>query len=158
MPAAHIATEVIETAVPDDVIVIDNRGSLDVSCWGGILTVAALAKGVTGVIIDGACRDIAESEAHGLPVFGRAVVPVSARGRIVQAAMDEPVRIDVALVRSEDFVIADRSGVVFVHPNEAERVITLAEKIAARETEMIAALRAGKSVVDVMHDSQFPSG
>ena len=158
MPGVHIATEVIETSVTDDVIVIDNRGSLDVSCWGGILTVAALAKGVTGVIIDGACRDIAESEEHGLPVFGRAVVPVSARGRIVQAAMDEPVRIDVALVRSEDFVIADRSGVVFVHPNEAERVITLAEKIAARETEMIAALRAGKSVVDVMHDSQFPSG
>jgi regulator of RNase E activity RraA len=85
-------------------------------------------------------------------------VPVSARGRIVQQTMDEPVRIDVARVRSEDFVIADRSGVVFIHPNDAERVITLAEKIAAREAEMIAALHAGKSVVDVMHDSQFPTG
>jgi regulator of RNase E activity RraA len=44
-----------------------------------------------GVITDGACRDIAESEEQGFPVFGRAVVPVSARGRIVRLAMDEPV-------------------------------------------------------------------
>ena len=154
----HIATPLVEDAAPGDIIVIDNRGNTDVSCWGGILTVAALSKGIAGVVIDGACRDISESHELGLPIFGRAVVPVSARGRIVQESMDEPVRIDRAVVRSTDYVIADANGVVFIRPDDAERVITLAEKIAAREVDMIAAVRSGKSVVDVMRDSQFPTG
>jgi regulator of RNase E activity RraA len=66
------------------------------------------------VIIDGACRDIAESEEQGFPVFGRAVVPVSARGRIVQLAMDEPVEFAGVTVRPGCAVLADRNGVVFV--------------------------------------------
>jgi len=37
---------------------IDNGGRLDVSCWGGILANGAKMKGVSAVVIDGACRDL----------------------------------------------------------------------------------------------------
>jgi regulator of RNase E activity RraA len=89
-------------------------------------------------------------------VFGRAVVPVSARGRIVQLSMDEPVEFAGVTVNSGDYVIADRSGVVFVPAAECSRVVDLAERIVARERAMLDAVRAGESVLEVMHDSRFP--
>lgn len=77
-PAQHIAAKAIEGAGNGDMLVIADNGRVDVSCFGGILTLAARRRGILGVVIDGACRDIAESEELGFPVFGRAVVPVSA--------------------------------------------------------------------------------
>ena len=155
-PGRHIASPLIAIAGEGDVAVIANGGREDVSCFGGILAVAALQRGIAAVVIDGACRDIAESDELGLPVFGRAVVPVSARGRIVQTAMDERIDFAGVTVDSGDYVIADRSGVVFVPAAEAERVVALAERIVARERAMVEAVRAGESVLDVMHDTRFP--
>jgi regulator of RNase E activity RraA len=156
-PAEHIAAAAIEAAERDDVLVIANDGRTDVSCWGGILTVAALGKGIGGVVIDGACRDINESAEQGFPVFGRAVVPVSARGRIVQLAMDEPVEFAGLVVYPGDVVLADANGVVFIQAGELDRVVALAERIVAREQKMAEAVRAGQPVTEVMHDSKFPS-
>jgi regulator of RNase E activity RraA len=155
-PGQHIASPLIAVADPGDIAVIANGGREDVSCFGGILAVAALERGLAGVVIDGACRDIAESDELGLPVFGRAVVPVSARGRIVQTSMDEPVEFAGVTVQTGDYVIADRSGVVFVPAAEAERAVELAERITAREEAMVEAVRVGESVLEVMHDSRFP--
>lgn len=156
-PAAHIATAAVEAAEPGDVLVIANSGRTDVSCWGGILTVAAQLRDIGGVVIDGACRDIAESHELGFPVFGRAVVPVSARGRIVQLDMAVPVEFAGVTVAPGDLVLADRSGVVFVPRDRAEDVLTLAERIVAREAAMADAVRAGRPVGEVMHDSRFPT-
>jgi regulator of RNase E activity RraA len=155
-PAQHIAAAAIEAADPGDVLVIAG-GRPDVSCWGGILTLAAGRRGIGGVVVDGACRDIAESEEHGFPVFGRAVVPVSARGRIVQLAMGEPIQVAGTTVEEGDLVLADRNGVVFVPAAESERVLRLAERIVARENGMAEAVRAGQPVTEVMHDSRFPT-
>ena len=156
-PAQHIAAAAIEAAGPGDVLVIANSGRTDVSSWGGILTLAALRRSIGGVVIDGACRDIAESEEQGFPVFGRAVVPVSARGRIVQLGMDEPIEFAGVTVSPGDAVLADRNGVVFIPAAELDRVVTLAMRIVARETAMADAVRAGNPVTEVMHDSKFPT-
>ena len=156
-PAQHIAAAAIEAAGSTDVLVIANEGRLDVSCFGGILTLAASRRGIRGVVIDGACRDIAESEEHGFPVFGRAVVPVSARGRIVQVAMGEPVQFAGVTVEQDDFVLADTNGVVFVPAAQIDRVLDLAERIVAREAAMAEAVLAGEPVTEVMHDSRFPT-
>ncbi|WP_309128267.1 4-carboxy-4-hydroxy-2-oxoadipate aldolase/oxaloacetate decarboxylase [Microbacterium sp.] len=156
-PATHIATPLVAIAEPDDVVVIDNHGRIDVSCWGGLLAEAAVQRGIAGVIVDGACRDVQESEALALPVFARQAVPVSARGRIVQQAMDERIQVAGVSVASHDYVIADVNGVVFVAADQAERVIALAQRIADREARMAEAVRSGRDVSEVMHDSQFPT-
>ncbi|UXW85409.1 RraA family protein [Microbacterium azadirachtae] len=156
-PATHIATPLVAVAEPDDVVVIDNHGRTDVSCWGGLLAEAAARRGVVGVIVDGACRDVQESAALGLPLYARAAVPVSARGRIVQQAADERIQVAGVPVASYDYVIADVNGVVFVAADQAERVVRLARRIADREERMAEAVRAGRDVSEVMHDSQFPT-
>jgi regulator of RNase E activity RraA len=156
-PAQHVAAAAIEAASPGDVLVIANGGRTDVSSWGGILTLAARRRGIGGVVIDGACRDITESADEGFPVFGRAVVPVSARGRIVQLAMDEPVEIAGVTVSPGDAVLADANGVVFIPADWLDRVILLAERITARERRMADAVCAGQPVTEVMHDNRFPT-
>ena len=156
-PAQHIAAAAIEAAAAGEVLVIANGGRTDVSSWGGILTLAARRRALGGVVIDGACRDITESAEQGFPVFGRAVVPVSARGRIVQLAMDEPIEFAGVTVHPGDAVLADRNGVVFVPAADLDRVVRLAEKIVDRERAMAAAVSAGQPVTEVMHDSRFPT-
>jgi regulator of RNase E activity RraA len=156
-PTEHIATAAIEAAEPGDVLVIANSGRVDVSCWGGILTLAAARRGIGAVVVDGAMRDIAECDEQDFPVFARAVVPVSARGRIVQLAMGGPVQVAGVIVEQGDYVLADRNGVVFVPAGDLERVLGLAERVVAREAGMAEAVRAGQPVTEVMHDSRFPT-
>lgn len=156
-PDAHLATPAIEAASSGDVIVIDNAGRTDVSSWGDILSNASKTKGLAGVVIDGACRDIDGSRDAGFPVYGRAVVPVTARSRVVQESFNAPIQIAGVQVRPGDLVIADGSGVVFLQHERAEAIVAAAERLAAKEAAMIEAVRAGRSVVEVMNDRAFES-
>jgi regulator of RNase E activity RraA len=151
----HIATATVSTSGPEDVIVIANQGRLGVSCWGDILTAAAQRRGIRGVVIDGACRDVDAITEAAFPVYARAGVPVTARGRIVERAGDVPVTFGGVLVTPGDLVIADASGVVVVPASRAEDVLAAAERLAARQAAMLEAVRSGRSVVDVMADGQF---
>ena len=153
----HLATSAIVSSGPGDVIVIANNGRTGVSCWGDILTVAAQQRGIRGTVIDGACRDVDAIADAGYPVWARAGVPVTARGRIAERATDVPVSFGGVEVRPGDYGIADGSGVVFVPADRAGEVLAAAERLAVRQERMVAAVREGRSVVDVMHDSQFTS-
>jgi regulator of RNase E activity RraA len=146
----HLGTAAIESGGPGYVIVIEHHDRDDAAGWGGILSVAARVKGVEGVIVDGTCRDVDDSRDAGFPVYARATTPITARGRVVEASMGEPIRVNDLMVHPKDFVIADWSGVVFVSGERAEEIIQTAEALAAREAAMADDVRAGRSVVEVM--------
>jgi 4-hydroxy-4-methyl-2-oxoglutarate aldolase len=146
----HLGTAAIEAGTAGDVIVIQHHDHDAAAGWGGILSLAARLKGIEGVIVDGLCRDVDDSREAGFPVYARAATPMTARGRIVEASMGEPIRVGNLTVRPEDYVIADWSGVVFVTAARADEVIATAETLAAREAQMAEAVRAGRSVVEVM--------
>lgn len=146
----HLGTAVVEAAGPGDVIVIDHGGRTEVSGWGGNLSLAAVAAGVEGVIIDGACRDIDESREAGLAIFGRGGVPLTARGRVVEQAWNVPVRICDVDVTPGDLVVADGSGVVFVRADEAGAVLAAAERVVDREHQMAEQIRKGVPISEVM--------
>jgi 4-hydroxy-4-methyl-2-oxoglutarate aldolase len=146
----HLGTAAIEAAERGDIIVVAAGGRTDAAGWGGVLSQAAALRGVAGVIVDGACRDVDEAKALELPVYARAGVPRTARGRLVEVSTGEGVRVAGIDVRPGDLVIADGSGVVFVPSARAGDVIEVAEEIAAKEREMVARLKAGMPVSRVM--------
>ena len=151
----HLGTQTVAAAGPGDVIVVANRGRATVSCWGDILTAAAQYRGIEGTVIDGALRDLdAVAEAR-FPVWARAAVPVTARGRLAERGSDVPVLFDGVLVNVGDLVLADGSGVVFLPAARAAEIIETAERLSARQEAMRAAVRAGEPVTEVMHDSRF---
>ena len=145
----HLGTAAIEAASEGDVIVVENP-RLDAAGWGGILSAAAKTRGVAGVIVDGAARDIDESRELELPVFARAAVPRTARGRIIEEAFNEPIKVGEVTVNPGDLVLADGSGVAFLAADRAEEVLQAAETIAAREAKMKEAVMAGDPVTEVM--------
>ena len=145
----HLGTRAIAAAAAGDVIVIQH-GRLDAAGWGGILSAAAKTKGVAGAIVDGAARDVDEARELEFPVFARAAVPLTARGRIVEASFNQPIEIAGIAVSPGDYVLADGSGVCLIAAAQAAAIITAAETIAAREAKMKEAVLAGDSVVEVM--------
>jgi 4-hydroxy-4-methyl-2-oxoglutarate aldolase len=146
----HLGTAAIEAASPDHVIVIEQRSGLDAGCWGGLLTLGARVRGVAGVIADGPVRDIDEARAYGFPIFARTLTARTARGRVVELGTNVAIAPWAHPLRAEDFVLADRSGVVFIRAQEIDAVLQAAEAIVAREAAMAKALLEGIEPAAVM--------
>lgn len=146
---AHLGVDAIANSDPGDVIVIDNRGDLHNNCWGEILALGAKLKGVSGVVVDGAVRDVDACENFGFPVHAKGTVPVTARGRIVQEGWNVPIRMGDAPVRPGDVIVADINGVVVIPIERLHDVVNAAEEIMAKENAMLAAMEAGESIQEV---------
>ena len=148
--AQHLGTAPIEAAQPGDIIVIDNGGKLEFSCWGGLLALSAKLKGLSGVVIDGASRDIDEARDLGFPVYARGAVPMTARGRVMQESFNQEIQFAGVQCHSGDLVIADGSGVVIIPTEKEEEVVTSAEAIYQKEQEMAAGIRKGYSGLEML--------
>jgi 4-hydroxy-4-methyl-2-oxoglutarate aldolase len=146
----HLGTAAVEASGPGDVLVIANEGRESVAGWGGNLSLAAAARAISGVIIDGACRDLAQTQQAGLPLFGRTAVPVTARGRIVELEWNSRVEICGVVVEPGDLVVADADGVVFISARRADEIVALAESIVAKEARMAQDIGRGVAVSTVM--------
>jgi regulator of RNase E activity RraA len=149
-PTQHLGTAPIEAAQPGDIIVIDNGGQLQFSCWGGLLALSAKLKGVSGVVIDGASRDIDEARDLGFPVYARGVVPMTARGRVVQESFNQEIQFAGVQCHPGDPVIADGSGIVIIPKAKEEEVVSMAETVYQKEQEMAADIRKGYSGLEVL--------
>ncbi|MGE0116232.1 MAG: RraA family protein [Steroidobacteraceae bacterium] len=149
-PPRHLGTTAIECGSPDHVIAIEQTTGLDAGCWGGLLTLGAKIRGIAGVVADGPVRDIDEARSYGFAVFTRQLTARTARGRVVEKGTNVPVTLWGVAVNPGDFMIADRSAVVFVSAANIDQVLDAAESIAAREAEMARALLTGLQPSSVM--------
>lgn len=145
----HMGVNAIESAEEGDVIVIDNGGRIDVNCWGGVLSTGAKYKGVSGVVIDGCCRDLDECVELDFPVYARATICATARGRVMEEATNVMVSFHGVQVRPGDIVMADITGVVFIPQERVEDVASKAEGLLAKEEAMIADIKSGMSMKEV---------
>ncbi len=102
-----------EQAETGSVIVVDGAGASDRALWGGKMSKLALERGVAGVVVDGAVRDVDEIEALGFAVFGAAIAPMPPR-REQTGEIGVPVTCGGLTVNPGDFVYGDADGVVVV--------------------------------------------
>lgn len=146
----HLCTTAIELSGAGQVIVVEQRTGIDCAGWGGILSNAALARQVEGVIVEGPARDIDEASEIDFPVFARCGTARTARGRVFESATGEPIQVGETTVANGDWVIADSSGIAFIPQARVEEVLKTAEHIHAREALMTKAVLAGQPVGQVM--------
>jgi regulator of RNase E activity RraA len=149
-PPRHLGTTAVELGNKNHVIAVQQITGVDAGCWGGLLTLGAKLRGIAGVVADGPVRDIDEARSYDFPVFTRQLTARTARGRVVEKGTNVPVTLWGVIVNAGDFVIADRSAVVFIAATHIDRVLDAAELIAAREAAMAKALLAGQSASSVM--------
>lgn len=146
----HLGARAITRAAPGDVVVIDNGGRREMGSWGGLLSLAASVRGVSGVVTDGACRDIDEARELRFPAFGLGPAVRTARGRVHERSVGEPISVGGVAVATGDLVVADGNGVVVVPAVHVHAVLAVAEGLARREAVMAERLRRGVSVDQVL--------
>lgn len=135
----------IEVAQPGDVIVIDANGTCDNAVWGDIRSLACKIKGIAGVVIDGAVRDVAGIRETGFPVYARAVTCRSS-SKNTHGEINVPISCGGIPVNPGDIIVADESGVVAIPPANAEQVLQVCRKKVSSEALMRGEALAGKVV------------
>ena len=122
---AHVAIGVVE---PGDVLVIDARGHVETAVWGGIMTRAAIERGIAGVVIDGAIRDAEEIRELGFATFSAGICPAGP-SKGFGGIIDGAIACAGAPVKSGDIILGDDDGVAVV---PLERQANILEKSLER--------------------------
>src|SRR5829696_9314475 len=139
----------LEMGQPGDLIVVDAGGDTETSVVGGLMGGLAKNRGIRGMIVDGAGRDIDELEDIGWPIWTRAITARGTHtmfsGRKEELSINVPVTCGGIVVKPGDFVIADTSGVTVVTLERASEVIELAREQANREQKTREWVAKGKT-------------
>jgi 4-hydroxy-4-methyl-2-oxoglutarate aldolase len=149
-PGDNLALHVAVTRAPrGSALVADVGEERERGFWGEVLTVAAQARGIAGLVIDGGVRDLDALASHAFPVFASAIVLRGASKRGPGAA-GRPARVGGVGVESGDWIVGDADGVTIVRGAELERVMEAARARAARERQLFAELRAGHTTLELL--------
>ncbi len=139
----------LATASAGDVLVVAAGGGVDRAVWGGVLARAALARGLAGVVIDGAVRDVDDLVAIGLPTFASASTPLGPHkgwpGRV-----GFPVACSGVVVQPGDVVVGDSDGVAVIPADRIDEIHRLAEARRTVEEEWLRRIALGESTVEIL--------
>ncbi len=137
-------------ASPGDVLIVDVGGHYEAGYWGEIMTVAAQARGIAGLVIDGSVRDADQIEALGFPVFARGL---SIRGTAKDAdrpgALNDPLPFGDVIVVPGDLVVGDADGVVVIPKDRVDDVLAKSQEREDKEAEILERLRKGETTLDI---------
>jgi len=137
--------EAIDCAHENDVIVIYNDGGTHVAPWGELATLSSVKKGIAGVIIDGAVRDVDDIRAMKFPVFAKAVVPNAGEPKGFGEIGVEIICCGQQ-VTPGDWVIGDESGVVVVPHARAYEIARRALEVRKNEERIREEIRRGNTL------------
>jgi 4-hydroxy-4-methyl-2-oxoglutarate aldolase len=140
--------------VPRGSVLVVGTGNFIAGYWGEVLTVAAEAAGVVGLIIDGGVRDIAALKKRQFPVFARGI---SVKGTVKASApsVGQAFNFTGALVAPGDLVVADDDGVIIIPIADVARTFAEGEARASKESQMMQALTEGRSTLELMNLTEW---
>jgi 4-hydroxy-4-methyl-2-oxoglutarate aldolase len=144
--AIHVA---VNSAPGGSVLVVDVGRVADRGYWGEVLTTAAEAAGLAGLVIDGGVRDVAALEAHGFPVFS-STIALTGASKDQRGTVGAPVRVGGVPVASGDWVVGDVDGVTIVPGAALVGVVEAGRDREAKEAGFFAALKSGKTTVELL--------
>jgi 4-hydroxy-4-methyl-2-oxoglutarate aldolase len=149
-PADNLAIHLAVTLAPaGSVLVVDATHEPERGYWGEVLTTAAEARGIVGLVIDGCVRDSAALEAHGFAVFS-AGIALRGAAKLAGGAVGAPVTVGDVQVHTGDWIVGDRDGVAVVPAGQLDDVLTAGDARAAKETGLFRALREGATTLELL--------
>lgn len=132
-----------------DILVADVGDFADAGHWGEILTVAAISRNLSGLVINGGVRDITALPRLGFPVFARAV-SMKATTKRIRGLLNHPVVCGGVAIEPGDLIVGDEDGVVAIARSEVDAVIARAREREDREALMMERLRQGDLTLDLL--------
>ncbi len=140
--------EAIDVAKKNEVIVINNDGVTDVAPWGELATLSCKRKGIAGVVIDGAVRDVDDIRAMKFPLFAKAIVPNAGEPK-GYGEINAEIRCAGQYLRPGDWIIGDESGVVVVPQERAYEIARRALEVRKNEERIREEIRRGSTLSEV---------
>ena len=134
---------------PGQILVINGHGDPSGAMWGGLMSLEAIQRGVAGVVVDGAVRDVDTIRELGLPVFARHVTPCVGSNRTV-GSTGNPIVCGGVIVRTGDLIIADDDGVVVVPEERIEEVLQRIAAIVEKEKGIAEKVRSGAHIAHLL--------
>ena len=143
-----LVTKALSVCKPGDVLVIDGRGSGNNALWGDHRSLVAKYLGLSGVVIDGAFRDIDENEEIGFPIYARAVTAGSST-KNSNGEVNVPIVCGGVTVHPGDIIVGDRNGVAVVPLEYAEQIMAGAQDKVDKMNRLSEEIeRTGKVIPD----------
>jgi len=140
--------EAIDVARKDEVIVISNDGVTTVAPWGELATESCVQKGIAGVVIDGAVRDVDDIRAMKFPLFAKAVVPNAGEPKGF-GEINAEIQCCGQSVRAGDWIVGDESGVVVIPAERAYEIARRALEVRKNEERIREEIRRGSTLSEV---------
>jgi 3-hexulose-6-phosphate synthase / 6-phospho-3-hexuloisomerase len=140
--------EAIDVARKSDVIVINNDGCTHIAPWGELATLSCVSKGLSGVVIDGAVRDVDDIRAMKFPVFAKAIVPNAGEPKGF-GEINAEIQCAGQHVCPGDWIVGDESGVVVIPAVRAYEVARRALEVRKTEERIREEIRRGSTLSEV---------
>jgi 4-hydroxy-4-methyl-2-oxoglutarate aldolase len=133
-------------AQPGDVLVIHVAGQYEHGYWGEVMSTAAKARGLAGMVIDGCVRDVTLLEQIGFPVFARGLcIRGTGKDFAARGWINAPTLFEDVTVHAGDLIVGDADGVVCIPRQQIPTAIAAAQQRAAREAAECELLASGNT-------------
>jgi len=139
----------LHDAQPGDVLVVDTHGSRR-AVAGELFSKEVQRKGLAGIVVDGAVRDIAKIRAFGIPVYSRSVFPASGTTRRIFATQ-VPIECGGVTVNPGDVLFGDDDGIVVASEAQLAALIGVGEQIQQLEADVVARMERGESLLAMLN-------
>ena len=142
----HLA---LAEAPPGSILVVATTEDTQHGFWGEVMTEAALARGIVGLVTDGAVRDSRAIRERNFPVFCKNTAIPGTTKRSV-GVLNKPITIGQGIIQPGDVVAGDDDGVVVFPMALASELLELAEARRAKENRIMERLRQGELTLDLL--------
>jgi len=132
----------IAVSQPGDVLVVNGHGDTTRALMGDLMAEKARKRGVVGLVVDGAVRDVAEFERIGFGVWARAVTPAGPY-KNGPGQIDVPIAVGGVAVCPGDLIVGDDDGVIVIPAAEAAASLLGGRAVEADEAQRRAAILSG---------------
>jgi regulator of RNase E activity RraA len=129
-------------------VVVCQPNNHEVALMGELSAETLKNKGVLGYVVDGGCRDCDFILAQGFPGFHTFFTPSDIVARWIPDHYAEPVTIGTVTIRSGDYLLGDRDGVVVIPREIVAEAIDRTEEVALTENKVREAIRSGMDPVE----------
>ncbi|QSE86634.1 4-carboxy-4-hydroxy-2-oxoadipate aldolase/oxaloacetate decarboxylase [Rhodococcus koreensis] len=140
----------VAEAAPGDVLVVQTTSTDEYGYWGEILSEAARARGLSGLVLDGGVRDLGALERVGFPVFSSSIcIKGTVKDPDGSGRLGGPIRIGDVRIERGDLIVGDEDGVVVIPQHRWPEVLESSREREDKEARIIAEIRSGASTLDL---------
>ena len=144
----------IDMAQPGDVIIVDVQGDLTNSVVGEIMMRQVVKKGIAGIVVDGAIRDVEALREMNVAVYAAGVTPKGPY-KDGPGEINVPVCCGGQVVKPGDIIVGDADGIVVIDKDDAPQILEKAKAKLKKEQETFRAIEAGTLDRSMYSDEVF---